>query len=143
MNIPAEIVAALIGGVVVLLGQYLLRGKTSAETNSINMDTIDKMGKQMDRLEKKVVDYRTDNDDLRGRIEILESQLEIKEATIKQKDCDIEKLQAQVNKLETRLTRILIYFSSLLSELNSKGVQYTPPEPGLLDTDPRIQAVKK
>lgn len=129
MDIPAEIIAALIGGVTVLLGQYLLRGKTVAETGSIRMDTVDKMAEQLDRLETKIIALRTDNDELRARIEILEGQVDVKDATIR--------------KLDARLTKIIVYLNGLLRELNERGIQYTPPEKGLLDTDPNIKAVGK
>ena len=128
MDIPAEIIAALIGGIVVLIGQHFIRRKTDAEANSINMDYAEKMATQLDRLEGKVVKLREDNDKLQERVEILEAQIDVKDATIQ--------------RLEARLTKILVYLNGLLRELHEKGIQYTPPEKGLLDTDPRIPAVK-
>ena len=43
MSIPAEIIAALIGGIVVLIGQHFMKRKNDAEIAGIDVDTFGKM----------------------------------------------------------------------------------------------------
>jgi hypothetical protein len=68
MTLPAEIIAALIGGVVVLIGQHYLKPKLDAEA-------MDIMGKTIDRLEAKL-------DGLRLRVESLEAERDQNKRTI-------------------------------------------------------------
>jgi hypothetical protein len=68
VNVPAEIIAALIGGVVVLVGQYILLPKTDAEAMKL-------MGENIDRLEIKVTG-------LRERVESLENERDQNKRTI-------------------------------------------------------------
>jgi chromosome segregation ATPase len=117
--------------------------KTQVETDAVTANTKKTLAELVDELVEHRKDDRAEIDSLQKRVDVLEVQLETKEATIKQKDCDIEKLTAQVNRLDARLTKVLIYVSGLLRELDAKGVQYTKPEPGVLDTDPNIKAIRK
>lgn len=146
----AGVTVALIG-LIGLLAKALIDFHASRpNTEKINTETFEKVTQQLDRLEGKVAKYREDNDKLyeanealERRVEALEEQLNAKEVTIKQKDISISLLQEQVNKLDTRLNSVLVYLSGLLKELNERGIQYTPPEPGLLDTNPRMKPIRK
>ena len=116
------LIASAIGGAVAwLVKLHADKRKETAELGKIDIESWKMLREQVGEMEEKIVK-------LRDRVDVLEEQLDVKEATIK--------------KLETRLNKLVIYVSGLLRELNEKGIQYTPPEKGLLDTDPRIPAVK-
>ena len=117
------LIASAIGGAVAwVVKLHADKRKESAELGKIDIESWKLLREQVGEMEEKIVK-------LRDRVDVLEEQLDVKEATIK--------------KLETRLNKILIYLSGLLKELDAKGVQYTKPDPGLLDTDPRIPKVGK
>jgi septal ring factor EnvC (AmiA/AmiB activator) len=136
------VVIAVVYGIFKVVELLWNNRKTGAETDNIESQGDLAQAQAFAILRTQVNDMEAKIIALRGRVDALEEQLEIKEETIKQKDSDIEKLQKQVNKLDGRLSKVLIYLSGLLEELNSRGIQYTPPEPGVLDTDPRIPAVR-
>ena len=112
MNIPAEVLAALIGGLVVLAGQHFLKRKTDAEAENITVDTVGKMGEQIDRLETKV-------SALRDSVDVLEEKAH------------------QFNELKEAV-------KDLMRWLDEHGVQgYPRPPEKLLETDPRMKAIRK
>lgn len=138
----AGVTVAIIGFIGLLIKALIDFHASRPAAGKISVETWADVTKELDRLEAKTIAQRIDIDELHKRIDALEEQLSAKDDSIKQKDSDIAHLQTQVNKLETRLAEVLIYLSGLCNELNDKGVQYTPPRKGLLDTDPRIKAVK-
>lgn len=140
MNIStAEIllIASTIGGAIAwLLKFHSDKSKENKELGKIDSESWGLLRGQVKDMEKDIVALRNDRDKLREeldaqreRIDVLEGQVDMKDATIK--------------RLESRLTKILVYLKGLFRELNERGVQYTPPEPGLMDTDPNIPSIKQ
>lgn len=139
----AGVVVAIIG-LIGLLAKALIDFHASRPAaEKISVETFADVTKELDRLEKKVIALRDDNeklhednDALHKRIDALEEQLEIKNSEIKRKQDDIEVLKQQFNELKS-------FVRNLLQELDAKGVEYTKPPKRLLDTDPSIPAVIK
>ena len=115
------IVSAVGSAIAWLIKMHSDKRKENAEFGKIDTESWGLLRGQVKEMEKDIVA-------LRERVEILEEQLEVKDATIQ--------------RLETRLNKILVYLKGLFQELNERGVQYTPPEKGLMDTDPNIKPIK-
>lgn len=110
------LVASAVGGAIAwLIKLHTDRRKDNAELGKIDIESWKLLREQVGEMEEKIVQ-------LRDRVEVLEAE---KDETLK------------------KFNELKAWVRGLLRQLDTAGVQYTPPPPGLLDTDPRIPKVGK